>query len=82
MSLMPRSCGMSKLLSEELACDWAEAGGPEGGPALAPRLRQVLTLLRAGASEKEVAAALGISTSTVHDYTKALHRVLGAMPFR
>jgi DNA-binding CsgD family transcriptional regulator len=70
----PREQALVELLSEELSRDWTESAASTPGPALAPRLRQVLTLLCAGASEKEVAATLQISPSTVHDYAKALHR--------
>lgn len=45
--------------------------------ALPPRLRQVLSLLARGRSEKQVAAQLGLSLHTVHDYVKGLHRRLG-----
>jgi DNA-binding CsgD family transcriptional regulator len=62
-----------ELLHEELARDWLDAREPR----LSPRQRQVLELLRAGASEKEVAAALEVSTHTVHDHVKALHRAYG-----
>jgi DNA-binding CsgD family transcriptional regulator len=62
-----------ELLHEELARDWRDAREPR----LSPRQRQVLELLRAGASEKEVAGALEISTHTVHDHVKALHRAYG-----
>lgn len=65
-----------ELLNEELTREWTRAG-PDGGPALSPRLRQVLTLLSAGASEKEVAAGLSISTGTVHNYVKTLYRAFG-----
>jgi DNA-binding CsgD family transcriptional regulator len=41
---------------------------------LAPRLREVLARLVRGLAEKQVAAELGISQFTVHDYVKALHR--------
>lgn len=68
-----------ELLAEDLARDWTEpepvAAGP--GRALSRRMRQVLSLLAGGASEKEVAAALCLSTHTVHDYAKALHRAFG-----
>jgi DNA-binding CsgD family transcriptional regulator len=67
-----------ELLTGELACDWMETPTALAGePRLSRRLRQVLTLLAAGASEKEVAAALALSTHTVHDYAKALHRAFG-----
>jgi DNA-binding CsgD family transcriptional regulator len=41
---------------------------------LTPRLRQTLERLRAGDSEKQVAARLGLSRHTVHNYVKDLHR--------
>lgn len=44
---------------------------------LPPRLRDTLRALAAGLSEKEVAARLGISAHTVHEYTKALYRRFG-----
>jgi DNA-binding CsgD family transcriptional regulator len=45
--------------------------------SLPPRLRQVLSLLARGRSEKQVAADLDLSLHTVHDHVKALHRRLG-----
>jgi DNA-binding CsgD family transcriptional regulator len=62
-----------ELLHEELGRDWLDAREPR----LSPRQREVLELLRGGASEKEVAAALEVSTHTVHDHVKALHRAYG-----
>jgi DNA-binding CsgD family transcriptional regulator len=62
------------LLAEELARDWAQVGAAAGEARLGRRLRQVLNLLASGASEKEVGAALELSTHTVHDYIKALYR--------
>jgi DNA-binding NtrC family response regulator len=47
---------------------------PEG---LSPRMRQTLEHLLAGASEKEVAVQLGLSSHTVHDYVKKLYRHFG-----
>jgi DNA-binding NtrC family response regulator len=41
---------------------------------LSPRMQQTLECLLAGASEKEVAAKLGLSSHTVHDYVKKLYR--------
>jgi DNA-binding CsgD family transcriptional regulator len=69
-----------ELVADELARDWIEpeAGPAPAGRAMSPRMRQVLALLSAGASEKEVAAALALSTHTVHDYVKQLHRAFGA----
>jgi len=50
----------------------------ERGPRLPRRLRQTLSLLAGGHSEKQIARRLGISPHTVHDYVKALHRRFGA----
>jgi DNA-binding CsgD family transcriptional regulator len=59
--------------------DWLHRGGTDlpaadGVVALSPRLRQVLLMLLAGDSRKQVANKLGISEHTVIDYVKALHR--------
>ncbi|HTA18065.1 MAG TPA: helix-turn-helix transcriptional regulator, partial [Polyangia bacterium] len=48
------------------------------GPALSRRERETLTLLLAGASEKEIARKLGLSPHTVHGYVKTLYRRFGA----
>jgi DNA-binding CsgD family transcriptional regulator len=42
--------------------------------ALPPRLRQTLHFLLQGDSEKQVAARLGVSQSTAHEYITALYR--------
>jgi DNA-binding CsgD family transcriptional regulator len=42
-----------------------------------PRERATLSVLLTGASEQQIAARLGISRHTVHDYIKAIHRKLG-----
>jgi DNA-binding NarL/FixJ family response regulator len=44
---------------------------------LSPRLRQTLACLLAGDSEKQVAARLHLSRSTVHQYVGALYRHFG-----
>jgi DNA-binding CsgD family transcriptional regulator len=44
---------------------------------LAPRLRETLRCLLEGDGEKQVAARLGVSTLTVHDYVKSLYRHFG-----
>ena len=41
---------------------------------LTPRARQVLVLLKAGRSAKQVAHQMGISTHTVHAYVKTIYR--------
>lgn len=44
---------------------------------LSPRLRQTLACLVEGDSEKQVAARLGLSQTTVHEYVTALYRRFG-----
>jgi DNA-binding NarL/FixJ family response regulator len=44
---------------------------------LSPRLRQTLTCSVEGDSEKQVAARLGLSPTTVHQYVTALYRRFG-----
>lgn len=44
---------------------------------LPPRLQDTLRGLAKGRSEKQIAADLGISPHTVHEYVKALHRHFG-----
>jgi DNA-binding NarL/FixJ family response regulator len=41
---------------------------------LAPRVRETLSCLLEGDSEKQVAARLNLSRETVHQYVKALYR--------
>jgi DNA-binding CsgD family transcriptional regulator len=45
--------------------------------ALPPRARQTLDELLTGASRKDIASRLGISTHTVHQYTKMVFRAFG-----
>ena len=49
----------------------------DAGPRLGPRRRAVLAGLQSGASEKEIAAALGLSPHTAHDHVKAIYRAFG-----
>jgi len=48
--------------------------GAYSADGLSPRMRQVLSLLCVGDSEKQVAVKLGISPHTVHTYIKRLHK--------
>ena len=48
-----------------------------GKHGLSPRLRQTLDGLLAGEAEKQIAAQLGISRATVHEYVGALYRHFG-----
>jgi DNA-binding CsgD family transcriptional regulator len=62
-------------------CDWMlhpASGGPRTKvPGLTRREQETLDLLLTGASEKIMAARLGISRHTVHDYVKRLYRKIG-----
>jgi len=51
--------------------------GVTNEPALSPRLRQTLACLVEGDSEKQVAARMGISRTTVHQYVTMLYRRYG-----
>jgi len=44
---------------------------------LSPRLRQTLACLTEGDTEKQVAARLGLSQTTTHEYVTALYRHFG-----
>jgi len=44
---------------------------------LSPRLRQTLACLTEGDSEKQIAARLGLSQTTTHEYVTALYRHFG-----
>jgi len=61
--------------------DWIfrrESGPPRHlADGLTPREQETLGLLLTEASEKEMAARLGISPHTVHDHVKKLYRKLG-----
>ena len=50
---------------------------PIHSPRLAPRVRQTLTALLQGDSEKQIAARLGLQRSTVHGYVRELYRQYG-----
>src|SRR5262249_19679503 len=61
--------GIGRLIGGPLASTTGR--GIEG---LSPRLRQTLACLLEGDSEKQVAARLGLSTTTVHQYVTSLYR--------
>lgn len=50
---------------------------PETGPALSPREKEILALLVDGYSNKEIAAKLVVSLSTVHSHRSRLMQRLG-----
>lgn len=55
-----------------------EVRAPGAGPALSPREQQVVSLLGEGLANKQVAAKLGISDTTVKGYLRDLYEKLGA----
>lgn len=67
-----------RWLVHHLHHELGEMWGAASRARIPRRLQQTLTLLQVGYSEKEVAARLGVSPQTVHDYCKALHRRLDA----
>ena len=48
-----------------------------GGPPLSDREREVLDLIAAGATNREIAARLFLSPHTVKEHTSSLYRKLG-----
>jgi DNA-binding CsgD family transcriptional regulator len=66
------------LVHGELGRLWKAAPVQDPRADLAPRLHQVFERLCAGDSEKQVAARLGLSPHTVHNYVKDLHRHFAA----
>ena len=72
--------GNEQLLARVRAA-LAEAGAPLGGPlpdGLTARQAEVLRLLAGGMSNKEIAAALYLSPSTVERHLATIYRKLGA----
>jgi DNA-binding CsgD family transcriptional regulator len=63
---------LGRLVGRQLVS--ATESSPE---KLSPRLRQTLACLVEGDSEKQVAARLGLSPTTVHQYVTALYRRFG-----
>jgi DNA-binding NarL/FixJ family response regulator len=66
--------------SRDESRSWTVEGGAadEPGSTLSAREREVLTLLAGGASNKEIALALGLSVSTVKFHVAAITGKLGA----
>jgi DNA-binding CsgD family transcriptional regulator len=66
-----------KLLVDQLPTEAKTDRAALDAETLPPRHRQTLERLLAGDSEKQIAARLGISPHTVHQYVKALHKRFG-----
>jgi len=56
---------------------WLGSRHPRPSASLTPRQRQIIDLIATGASDKEIAAAIGIRTSTVQKHVTRLLRKLG-----
>jgi DNA-binding NarL/FixJ family response regulator len=52
----------------------AQVGIEKAGADLPPRLRQTLTSLLTGSSEKQIARAMNLSPHTIHVYVKQIYR--------
>ncbi|HTW94846.1 MAG TPA: helix-turn-helix transcriptional regulator [Tepidisphaeraceae bacterium] len=70
--------GFCRLLSENLLAGKDARKSPVQGIApispMSPRVTQTLEFLLAGDSEKQIAAKLGLSQHTIHDYVKRVYR--------
>ena len=71
-----RRIEVAAALADRLAAELA-AASPRPRPSLSPRERDTLEALLTGASEKQIALALGISCHTVHQYVKRIYRAFG-----
>jgi DNA-binding NarL/FixJ family response regulator len=72
-----RECRLLHFLHDKLGRLIGPTLAPAAGAgpvSLGPRLRQTLELLLQGASEKAIAARLGLSPLTVHHYISELYR--------
>lgn len=65
---------LCRLIGDHLGAGKRRIHGAHG---LSPRLEQTLRSLLSGDSEKQIAAALGLSQHTVHVYVKAIYRKYG-----
>jgi len=70
---------LTHLFHTELGRLWENKELPKPDPCegLPLRLRQVVRLIRAGHTEKEIAAKTALSQHTVHDHIKRLHSHFG-----
>jgi DNA-binding CsgD family transcriptional regulator len=66
-----------ELLVLEFGHLWRQQSRAEPWPGpLAPRFRRAFDLLLTGMSEKQIAAELGLTWSSLHSYVKELYRML------
>jgi DNA-binding CsgD family transcriptional regulator len=67
-----------ELFVTEFSHLWRRQARTETWPgSLPPRFRRTFELLLTGLSEKQIAAELGLTTSSLHSYVKVLYRMLG-----
>jgi DNA-binding NarL/FixJ family response regulator len=75
-SAAPEIAKLIKQVGEGLEAFQQPAGGD--GPTLTGRESEVLRLIAAGATNREIAAALYLSPHTIKEHTSTLYRKLGA----
>jgi DNA-binding NarL/FixJ family response regulator len=67
-----------ELLMLEFGHLWRRPTRAEPWPGrLAPRYRRTFDLLLTVLSEKQIAAELGLTPASLHEYVKAIYRILG-----
>jgi DNA-binding NarL/FixJ family response regulator len=74
-----RECQLVDLCLSQMAWPYQPDDAPSDPrvAALQPRLRKVMQHLLEGDAEKQVAAKLGLSKHTVHEYVKMIYQQLG-----
>jgi len=78
-SFTERECQLVDLCLSQMAWPYQPDDAPSDPrvAALQPRLRKVMQHLLEGDAEKQVAAKLGLSKHTVHEYVKMIYHQLG-----
>jgi len=71
----PLSAGIARRMLRVFSGE-GTPGGSDDAPALSPRESQTLSLIARGYKIAEVAAALGVSPNTAHEYVKGVYRKL------
>jgi DNA-binding CsgD family transcriptional regulator len=74
--LQSRAQLMSQMLLRRAPQPWDTLIAEASPSPLSPRLKQTLACLLEGDSEKQIAARLGLSRATLHQYVTALYRQL------
>jgi DNA-binding CsgD family transcriptional regulator len=75
-----RECQFVRFLHTEVCREAGRSLATAGDPSpsdLSPRLRQTLGAMLEGDSEKQLAARLGLSRDTIHEYVRRIYRHFG-----